>query len=323
VEKGTSIKLPGNSSDVVHVHYLPDGIDVETHTNRTILTTSLEAGIPHTHVCGGNARCSTCRFAVVDGLDHCLPRNANEQALATRLDFPPTVRLACQTMITGDVRIRRLVLDDDDIQITSQENPGAKPGSIGEEKHVAILFSDIRGFTSFAEALPPYDVIHALNRYYKYMDFVIHRNGGEVNNYMGDGLLALFEGSTPQEITLNSIKAGLDMLKAVEQLRPYFETHYAKYLDIGVGIHYGQVVIGALGTTHTQRVAVIGDSVNFASRIESANKDAGTHFLISDDTYTHVKDRVEIGKTVRMSVKGKTGEHSLYEVRGLLTPAEA
>ncbi len=311
------LKPQRNTMSVVNIHYLPDDVQVKTTTDKTILMTSLEAGIPHTHVCGGNARCSTCRIAVLDGLEHCLPRNANERALAERLSFPPMVRLACQTRITGDVTVRRLVLDDQDIQITSQISPGAVPGSIGEEKHLGILFADIRGFTSFAEALPPYDVIHALNRFFQGMDTAIRYFGGNIDNYMGDGLLALFDGANPHEVALRSVKAGLGMLKEWEELSPYFEATYSKSLDMGIGLHYGQVVLGNLGSFRHKRVTVIGDAVNFASRIESANKEAGTRFLVSDDTYEMVKDEIQIGRTIQVLVKGKTGEHTLYEVTGL------
>lgn len=93
-------------------------------------------------------------------------------------------------------------------------------------------------------------------------------------------------------------------------------------LDIGIGVHYGQVVVGNLGAARQKRVTVIGDSVNFASRIEAANKEAGTRFLISDDTYEHVKDQVQIGQTICVMVKGKTGEHTLYEVTGLVTSVD-
>jgi adenylate cyclase len=304
----------------MHIHYLPDNVEVETRNGQSILKTSLEAGIPHTHVCGGNARCSTCRIAIVEGLEYCQPRNAKEHTLADRLNFSPTIRLACQTSITGDVKVRRLVLDDEDIVITSQLERGAVPGSVGEEKHLAILFSDIRGFTSFAEVLPPYDVVHALNRYYQKMDQVIHYYGGAIDNYMGDGLLVLFDGDEAEDVALRAVKAGLGMLEALEDLRPYFEATYSKMLDIGVGVHYGQVVVGNLGAPRHKRLMVIGDSVNFASRIESANKDAGTRFLISDVTYEYVKDQVEVGQTIRVMVKGKTGEHTLYEVTAVANP---
>lgn len=298
----------------MRVHYLPDDVEVEIRSGNTILRASLEAGIPHTHVCGGHARCSTCRIAIVEGLEYCQPRNSSERNLAERLNFSPTIRLACQTSTTGDVKVRRLVLDDEDIEITSQLQRGAVPGPVGEEKHLAILFSDIRGFTSFAEALPPYDVVHALNRYYQKMDQVIQYYGGEIHNYMGDGLLVLFDGDDAEDVSLRAVKTGLGMLEALEDLRPYFEATYSKMLDIGVGIHYGQVVMGNLGAPRHKRLMVIGDSVNFASRIESANKDAGTRFLISDVTYEYVKGQVEVGQTIRVMVKGKTGEHTLYEV---------
>jgi adenylate cyclase len=301
-------------TSTANIHYLPDEVEIQTGLDKTILETSLEAGISHTHVCGGYARCSTCRISVLDGLEYCLPRNDNERALAERLHFPPMVRLACQTKITGSVTVRRLVLDDQDIRITSQLEPNASAGSIGEEKQIGILFADIRGFTSFSEARPAYDVIHALNRYYQEMDTAIHAYGGDINNYMGDGLMALFDGDDPHETALRSVKAGIGMLRAMEKLRPYFENTYAKALDIGIGLHYGSVVLGNLGSRRHKRVTVIGDAVNFASRIESANKEAGTHFLISDDTYQIVKGDIQCGRMFQISVKGKIGEHTLYEV---------
>jgi len=307
---------------MARVYYYPDDVEVEIEAESTILATSLETGIPHTHVCGGHARCSTCRGAIVEGLENCSPRNAKEQAMTERLHFAPEIRLACQTQIAGNVAVRRLVLDDEDTRLTSQLQEDAMAGSIGEEKHMAILFSDIRGFTSFAEALPPYDVIHALNRYYAQMDNALGTYGGEINNYMGDGLLVLFQGDDPLETSLRAVRAGLGMLDGLLELRPYFEGIYRRKLDMGIGVHYGQVVLGNLGAPRQKRVTVIGDSVNFASRIESANKEAETQFLISDDTYMHVRDWVEVGKTVRLPVKGKTGEHTLYEIIGVAPSGE-
>ena len=90
------------------------------------------------------------------------PRNANEQKQAAALGFGPTIRLACQTTVTGDVKLRRLVLDDQDVELTSQVRAEARPGSVGTEMQVALLVADLRGFTRFAETLLPYDVIHVL-----------------------------------------------------------------------------------------------------------------------------------------------------------------
>lgn len=299
------------------IYYLPDDFTLETEDEQTILQASLTAGIPHTHVCGGNARCSTCRISILEGLENCLPRNEKEQRLADRLQFLPNIRLACQTMIKGRVRVRRLVLDDEDIALVDQIRDSKDPISVGDEKHIAILFSDIRGFTPFTENLLAYDVIHVLNRYFHQVGDVIAAQGGMINNYMGDGIMALFGYDDQPDCALHAIKAGLGMLQAVENLKPYLQRTYGKVFDIGVGIHYGQAVIGKLGATDNKVMTAIGDAVNFASRIESANKEAGTKLLISDDTYQSVRDHVKIGRTSRLMLKGKSGEYTLYEVVGM------
>ncbi len=276
---------------------------------------SLRASIAHAHACGGNARCSTCRVLIIDGLEHCAPPNDKEAILAERLHFSPDIRLACQTTVSGDVELRRLVLDAEDMEIV-----GSSPTSVGEEKEVAILFADIRGFTTFAERLPPYDVVHVLNRYFHQVGQAIQRNGGCIDNYMGDGLMALFGVEDSRDATLQAIRAGLDMLDAVERLRPYLQNIYTRSFQIGIGVHYGEVVVGAIGHDETKRVTAIGDAVNLASRIESVNKQAGTEFLISEAAYNHAKELIRIGKTVEVTLPGKSGEYTLYEVLGMQEP---
>src|SRR6266851_4332189 len=144
---------------MARVRFLPDELDVEALADETLLNASTRAGIPHAHACGGNARCSTCRVLVVDGIEHCGPRNNQEKEFAERLRFSPEIRLACQTQVTGNVRLRRLALDALDIEVICQLSEGESPSAIGDEKQLAILFADIRNFTSIAEILPPYDVV--------------------------------------------------------------------------------------------------------------------------------------------------------------------
>jgi len=299
------------------ITYTVDNKTLEADPAESILQVSLRAGIPHAHACGGNARCSTCRVLILDGLEHCGARTDKERVLADRLHFTTDIRLACQTTIAEDVAIRRLVLDDEDLQLTDQRSIGPAPTSVGEEKQLAVLFADIRGFTPFAEALPPYDVVHVLNRYFHEMGQVINRNGGHIDNYMGDGLMALFGMETAAGAALQAVKAGLEMNIAMERLKPYLQAIYAKSFRIGVGIQYGEVVVGAIGGQSLKRVTAIGDAVNLASRIEAANKQAGTGILISEETYREVKDAVRLGKTIRISIPGKTGEYALHEVVGL------
>ena len=162
------------------VFYVLEKRMVEAESAETLLQVALRAGIPLAHACGGNARCSTCRVVILEGLDHCAARNDKEQKLADRLHFTKDIRLACQTTISNDVKLRRLVLDEADLQLTDQRSTEGVPTSAGEERRLAVLFSDIRGFTPFAEALPPYDVVHVLNRYFHDMGIVIDRNGCRV-----------------------------------------------------------------------------------------------------------------------------------------------
>ena len=298
------------------IHFLPDDIRVEADSRQTILRTSLKAGIPHAHACGGRARCSTCRVIILEGLEACAPRNNREQKLAERLHFDPTIRLACQTKITGDVKLRRPVLDEVDVALTSQM---VKEGfnRVGEEMRIAILFADISQYTPFAEALPPYDVIHVLNRYFFLAGQAIGRNNGIISDYVGDGLMALFGLERPEQAALDAVKAALGLFAAVETLNPYLETMYNRHFQIRVGIHCGEVVVGTIGVNNMEKVAAIGDAVNLASRIEAANKEVGTNFLISQEIYAEVREQVEIAQRVQIGLKGKRGKYALYEVTGL------
>jgi len=116
----------------MHITYVIDGRVAPIEANETILQASLRAGVPHAHACGGNARGSTCRVQVVDGLDACAPRTEKGHLFAARLRFAPEVRLACQTQVHADVRVRRLVLDQTDMDLVDQSAAPAsvEPGSV-------------------------------------------------------------------------------------------------------------------------------------------------------------------------------------------------
>src|SRR4029453_6064321 len=158
--------------------FFPDQRYFEASDLESVLSASLRAGIPHTNECRGNARCSTCRVLVLNGLEFCSPRNEKEQAIAAQLHFPQKVRLACQTPILGNVAVRRLILDANDAGLTDQTKDTTTHGSVGEERQIAILFVDIRNSTKFADSVPPFDVIHVLGRFYHHMDKAVIDNGG-------------------------------------------------------------------------------------------------------------------------------------------------
>jgi adenylate cyclase len=300
-----------------HIKYLPDGCQVEAALDESILDTSLRCGIPHANACAAKARCSTCRVVVEDGAEHCSERTEAEAVLATRLRFADNIRLACQTRVVGDVTVRRPVLDDVDIAVTSQLGKDALPDHVGEEKRIAILFADISGYTSFVDSLPPYDVVHALNRYFYLMHGVVEENGGYVSDYVGDGLLAFFGVDDESTAASDAVAAGLAMFSAVERLNAYLDPMYGRTFSIRVGVHYGEVVVGTIGIGDIRKLAAFGDAVNYASRVETANKEAGTDFLISDAAREQLDGRAELGRTVVTELRGKSGEHVLHEVLGL------
>jgi adenylate cyclase len=297
------------------IQYLTDGRTIEIGGDTTLLRASLDHGIAHTHVCGGNAKCSTCRVLVTEGLGNCCARNEREAQLAKDRHFGADIRLACQTTVSGDVTLRRLVLDAEDILLVDAEPQAAAAGSVGEDRQVAILFADIRNFTTFSEAQLPYDVVHALNRYFNRVGTVVMRHGGQIDNFIGDGMMALF-GATAESAnpSLDAVRAAQDMLVEVAAMRPYFDAQYKFDLRIGIGIHYGEVVLGAVGFGERRRLTAVGDAVNLASRIESVNKGAGTTLLVSGSAWEKVRDTVRCGRVLEVPLKGKTGTYPLYEI---------
>jgi adenylate cyclase len=302
------------------IRVLPDDMETLAMEGTSILAASLRAGIPHCHECGGNARCSTCRVVVVDGLETCAPRNEREQAISDRLHFPPEVRLACQTRATGELVVRRLVLDDVDVELTSLDRGGLPNWPVGKEQRLAILFLDIRGFTSFSESLLPYDVIHLLRRFFLRMGRIVERYGGVVDNYMGDGMLALFGRDEAGDAALRAVRAGLAMLAEAEHMKPYERSIGGKSFEIGVGVHYGEVVVGAVAATSEPKATVIGDAVNMASRVESANKVTGTRLLVSEAAFRELRGEMGVRRSFQLSLPGKTGMHTLYEIERPDTP---
>jgi len=254
----------------------------------------------------------------MEGLEHCAPRNDAEQTLAQRLLFEPRIRLACQTQVYGNgkITLRRLALDAEDSDMLDRQHRGRMSSrAIGEEKQIAILFADLRGFTSFSELLPPYDVIYVLNRYYNRMGKIIHQYDGMINNYMGDGLMALFGWRYPDQAAAMAIQAALDMQAAMASLNHYLDSLYKRQLRLGIGIHFGPVVIGTVGATQKDlRITAIGDAVNYASRIESATKRVDAPILISEEAYLQVQPKVAINRYWNLDIPGKSGKYRLYEV---------
>ena len=149
------------------------------------------------------------------------------------------------------------------------------------------MFVDIRGFTAAARMRSPQEVVDRLDAAFEVLVEIVDRNGGIVNKFLGDGFLALFGAPFDDpDAAQRAVTAGREMLTAIEQHNVGSDWP----LRIGIGIHLGDVVAGNVGSPRRKEYTVIGDTVNFASRIESLNKEFGSQFLISDAVHRAIGD---------------------------------
>lgn len=242
--------------------------------------------------------------------------------MADRLGLADEVRLACQLRPESRLRMRRLVLDETDLVMSSQLDRSTITRT-GEAKKVTIFFSDIADFTSLSEMLSPYDVMYLLNRYFVQAGEIIEQNDGYIDKFVGDGLMAIFGIDDKPDAPLRSVNAALQTLAAVDRMKPFFASMYDIDFDVRIGLHYGEAVIGTLGSIGHDHLTAIGDVVNVASRVEAANKDAGTRLLISDALHGEIEDKVEVADFIRTRLPGTSDRITLHEIARLKPEIEA
>ncbi|MGW8121185.1 adenylate/guanylate cyclase domain-containing protein [Roseivirga echinicomitans] len=291
-----------------------DKLTIDCESGQTILDASLKKGIPHAHACGGKAVCSTCRVYIDEGLENVNPRNEKEQKLADSLNFGPEIRLACQTTIYGPVKARRLVLDKIDERIILSEGKSNKPRSLGEVIDASVMFVDIADFTAFSERTPAYDVVHVLNRYFYIAGNIIKKHNGRIVDYYGDGFLAIFGLDHQPNHTKNVVSAGFELQKAIKDFDHEVHDLVNTSFKIRLGAHTGKVIWGSIGIEGMRKEAAIGDTVNFASRIEQANKVLNTDFLISEALFKKFESCCVTNAEYEIDVKGKTGVYKVYSL---------
>jgi adenylate cyclase len=260
---------------------------------QSILDASLLAGIPHYHACGGNAKCSTCRVLVVEGIDRLTPANQKESFLKSLMHFPRNVRLACQTRVTaGPVKLRRIIQDETDIGLYVGSAAGDSTQQLGEERDLALMFLDIRNFTHIVESHPAFDVIHIIRKLFSSFQSRIESNKGKIVETTGDGLYAVFGYETgKQESAQAAVQAAYSMLEDLQILNEtYFILHFEERIKAGIGIHTGKVVSGTVRVGTQDHSVVMGYPVNVASRLQNATKELNNEFIVSSDIYNLLID---------------------------------
>lgn len=292
--------LMGRNS--VRIHYV-DGPDVSSPKGLTLLEMSRANGVPHTALCGGRGRCTTCRVVVEEGGELLHPPSAAELASLRAVNAPPNTRLACQIRPTGPASVFRVFRPDG--------RRTRSHASQGQERRLAILFLDMRGFTARTTGQLPYDVVFLLNRFFDAIVPPIMSAGGTVDKYLGDGLLAVFETADEKSSALAALQAAEGIRTALTKFNLTLIGEKQTEVQIGIGIHLGDVVLGEIGAAGNAPRTLIGDTVNAASRLEGQTKELGVDLLISEAVL------------ISAAISTDTLELITLELRGVTEPVKA
>jgi class 3 adenylate cyclase len=192
----------------------------------------------------------------------------------------------------------------------------------GDTKLVTVLFSDVRGFTTISEKLTAHEVVEMLNAYFTRVCEPILAQGGTVDKYIGDAVMAVFGSPVAYpDHARRAVRAALGMAHEAAQFRGWMAQRFPDRglheFNIGVGLHTGEAVIGNIGTPKRQEFTAIGDTVNTASRLESATKELKCVIAASAATVEAAGAGVRTGKEETLTVKGRTGATKVYEVVGI------
>ncbi len=193
----------------------------------------------------------------------------------------------------------------------------------GEDRELAVLFSDIRSFTTISEHLTPDALVNSLNRYFSVMVDIIMNRDGIVDKYIGDAIMAFFGAPVKHpDDALQSVLAGISMLRSLTEFNEQQVANGKPEFRIGVGINYGVVTVGNIGTERKMDYTVIGDTVNVASRLEGLTKIYHQNLLISESVHAAIDGSVSSRLVDTVAVKGKTQGLRIYTVESDLSSQE-
>lgn len=257
---------------------------IRTQSGPTLLEISRIRNIPHMSVCGGRARCSTCRTLIIEGAGGLSKPSATESKVLGRIGAAPNVRLACQIRPANDISVRPLFNRGQPLQKEAIHDRYRW----GVEQPVVVMFIDLRGFTSISEGRLPFDVVFILNRYVDGIAGIIRKNGGVVDKVMGDGIMALFGVETSfEEGARNALIALCQAVEELADINRDLNQHLTAPLRIAAGIHGGPVILGRIGLDTRSgagaSLTALGDVVNVAARLEGTSKEKNAVAAISRD----------------------------------------
>ena len=236
------------------------------------------------------------------------------------VDFLLPVGVTSLLGVGADVLARRRLRDalgryvSPEIATRVERNPASLAG---ERRQVSILFSDLRGFTTLSERMAPEQMAARLTEYFDAMTSTIFARRGMVNDFIGDAILAVFGAPLDDpDHARHAIESALDMLEMLAGLNRRWQAEGLPPLRMGLGIHTGEVFAGNVGRAGKVKYAVVGDTVNLASRVESLNKELSTTMLVTEAAYRAAGVDLEVKDRGPISVKGREEPVRVYEVTG-------
>jgi adenylate cyclase len=257
-----------------------NGRTVRVPKGLSVLEASLRYQVPHASVCGGRARCSTCRIRVIGDCSS-LPEPSNREAFV--LDrvgggSDPAIRLACQLRPEADISFFQIFTP----QTAAKRHAG--PAHIGEERYLVSMFVDMRGSTRLAENRLPFDTVFVVNRFLSAVSKAVIECGGHPNQFLGDGQLALFGlAATRRTACRQALKAAAHIAVHVAELNQFLKNDLREPIRFGIGIHGGEVIVGDIGYREHMVFTALGDAVNVAARLQDMTKSLGCEAIVSDE----------------------------------------
>jgi adenylate cyclase len=277
----------------------------------TVLEASRSFHIPHASMCGGRARCSTCRVRVTAGADVCPPAAADERATLDRIGAPPDVRLACQLRPQGDISLIPLVR-------TERADYRAAAPQRGAEREIVVLFCDFLNRADLARDHLPQDLLYVLTLYVEAVETTIRAAGGTLSYIQADSICALFglDAGLGQ-----AARQALQAAGAIDQVLADLNDRLGRQWDcrakIAVSIHAGRAVVGEVGASEPPVVMAVGQLMDVANELRKSAAAHGKPFAISQPVYAAAGVAPALDETTAL---GSSGSAARIRVRMSASP---
>ena len=282
----------------------PGGRVVSVPRGWSVLEASLRYEIPHASVCGGKARCSTCRIRVVGAVKD-LPLPSPREAFVldrVGVSADPAIRLACQLRPQQDIAFFPLLPP----QTSRAPVPGSGRAHTGDERYVVSMFVDMRRSTSVAEKRLPFDTMFIVNRFVAAVSSAVEAAGGQANQFVGDGVLVLFGLRGSAEAACRQALAAVGgIAQNIDRLNKELAADLREPIRYGIGVNGGEVVLGDVVYGARNVFTALGDPVNVAARLQDLSKELGCEVVLSDDVCRRAGLAADALPVTEIAIRGR------------------